>query len=125
MLWETGLHIEVQCGSGVLVSTRARLDERGGSWSRCDRTYREGHRLEVVVGGLSIFAGVQLGINTTPVSPLGRDSTAKRCSATRKAVSLTVARWNGTLCLLWVGIAQPRGVQPHEIGFRSRLLTRK
>ena len=56
----------------------ARLDERDDSWSRCDRTYREGHRLEVVVDGLSLFGGVQLRIDTTPVSPLGRDSTAQR-----------------------------------------------
>ena len=42
----------------------------------------DGRRLEVVADGLTLWHGAQLAIDTTLVSPLHRDGTARRTAST-------------------------------------------
>ena len=52
----------------------------------------DGRRLEVIADGLSLWRGAQLAIDTTLVSPLHRDGTARRGAADRNGVTLDAAR---------------------------------
>ena len=52
----------------------------------------DGRRLEVIADGLSLWRGAQLAIDTTLVSPLHRDGTARRGAADRNGVALDAAR---------------------------------
>ena len=52
----------------------------------------DARRLEIVVDGLSIFDGAQLAIDTTMVSPLQRDGTARRRAADHNGAALDDAR---------------------------------
>ena len=51
----------------------------------------DGRRLEVIADGLSLWRGAQLAIDTTLVSPLHRDGTARR-AADRNGVALEQER---------------------------------
>ena len=53
---------------------------------------RGGRRLEVVVDGLPLFGGAQLAVDTTLVSALHGDGTARRRAADEDGVVLAVAR---------------------------------
>ena len=52
----------------------------------------DGRRLEVVADGLTLWHGAQLAIDTTLVSPLHRDGTARRTAADRDGAALLQAR---------------------------------
>ena len=52
----------------------------------------DNRRLEVVADGLSLWNGSQLAIDTTLVSPLHRDGTARRKAATHNGAALQYAR---------------------------------
>ena len=52
----------------------------------------DSRRLEVVADGLTLFGGAQLAIDTTLVSPLHRDGTARRRAAHVNGAALEVAR---------------------------------
>ena len=52
----------------------------------------DGRRLEVVADGLTLWHGAQLAIDTTLVSPLHRDGTARRTAADRNGAALKQAR---------------------------------
>ena len=52
----------------------------------------DARRLEIVVDGLTIFDGAQLAIDTTMVSPLQRDGTARRRAADHNDAALDDAR---------------------------------
>ena len=52
----------------------------------------DARRLEIVAGGLPLFGGAQLAINTTLVSAIRQDGTPRRGAATRDGVALTEAR---------------------------------
>ena len=52
----------------------------------------DARRLEIVVDGLTIFDGAQLAIDTTMVSPLQRDGTARRRAADHNGAALDDAR---------------------------------
>ena len=52
----------------------------------------ENRRLEVVVHGLPLFRGAQLAIDTTMVSPIRRDGTARRQCASTNGAALLQAR---------------------------------
>ena len=52
----------------------------------------DGRRLEVVVEGLPLFGGVQLALDTTLVSPVRADGTARRGAAHTDGVALATAR---------------------------------
>ena len=74
--WEQGdLHWSGQphrCAEKEVVACPVRnLDIEGGNPT-------DARRLEIVVDGLTIFDGAQLAIDTTMVSPLQRDGTARR-----------------------------------------------
>ena len=49
-------------------------------------------RIEVIVDGLSLWHGAQLAVDTTLVSPLHGDGTARRHAATTSGVALQAAR---------------------------------
>ena len=49
-------------------------------------------RLQIVVDGLTIFDGAQLAVDTTMVSPLQRDGTARRRAADHDGAALEDAR---------------------------------
>ena len=51
----------------------------------------DGRRLEVVADGLPLFDGAQLALDTTMVSPLHRDGTAKRGTSVRGGTMLQEA----------------------------------
>ena len=53
---------------------------------------KDSRRLEVVADGLTAFRGAQLAIDTTLVSALRRDGTARPGAATRAGVALAAAR---------------------------------
>ena len=50
-------------------------------------------RIEVIVDGLSLWHGAQLAVDTTVVSPLHGDGSARRNAATSSGVALQAARW--------------------------------
>ena len=52
----------------------------------------DGRRLEVIADGLPLFDGAQLALDTTMVSPLHRDGTAKRGTSDRGGTVLQEAR---------------------------------
>ena len=52
----------------------------------------DGRRLEVVADGLPLFGGARLAVDTTLVSPLHCDGTARRHTATVDGVVLGEAR---------------------------------
>ena len=52
----------------------------------------DGRRIEVIVDGLSLWHGAQLAVDTTVVSPLHGDGSARRNAATTSGVSLQAAR---------------------------------
>ena len=52
----------------------------------------DGRRLEVVAEGLPLFGGVQLALDTTLVSPVRADGTARPGAAHRDGVALASAR---------------------------------
>ena len=52
----------------------------------------DSRRLEVVADGLTAFRGAQFAIDTTLVSALRRDGTARPGAATRAGVALAAAR---------------------------------
>ena len=52
----------------------------------------DGRRLEVVADGLTLFRGAQLAIDTTMVSPLHRDGSARRRAADVDGAALEAAR---------------------------------
>ena len=52
----------------------------------------DARRLEIVVDGLTLFDGAQLAIDTTLVSPLKRDGTARRRAADHNGAALEDAR---------------------------------
>ena len=52
----------------------------------------DGRRLEVIADGLPLFDGAQLALDTTMVSPLHRDGTAKRGTSVRGGATLQEAR---------------------------------
>ena len=52
----------------------------------------ENRKLEVVVDGLPLFRGAQLAIDTTMVSPVGCDGTARRQCATISGAALDQSR---------------------------------
>ena len=52
----------------------------------------DGRRIEVIVDGLSLWHGAQLAVDTTLVSPLHGDGTARRHAATTSGVALQAAR---------------------------------
>ena len=52
----------------------------------------DGRRLEVVADGLTLFRGAQLAIDTTMVSPLHRDGSARRRAAAVDGAALEAAR---------------------------------
>ena len=51
----------------------------------------DGRRLEVVADGLSLFGGAQLAIDTTLISALRRDGTAREGAANRNGVAIRSA----------------------------------
>ena len=51
----------------------------------------DGRRLEVVADGLPLFGGAQLALDTTLVSALRGDGTARRCAADVDGVALEAA----------------------------------
>ena len=59
------------------------------SWSK---TWTFHQWLEIVVDGLSMFNGSQLAVDTTLVSPLRRDGTARPGAATRDCAALRFAQ---------------------------------
>ena len=83
MLGRRGFPLEVACAS-VWRNRSTCLHER----------FRAGHGLadEVVADGLTAFRGAQLAIDTTLVSALRRDGTARLGAATRAGVALAAAR---------------------------------
>ena len=69
------------------VWQRASAEKEGPEWqpiSWCETwiDVHDGRRLEVVADGLPLFGGVQLAVDTTLVSPLHCDGTARRHTAT-------------------------------------------
>ena len=52
----------------------------------------DGRRLEIVADGLTLWHGAQLAVDTTMVSPVRRDGTARPGAAERDGVALTQAR---------------------------------
>ena len=52
----------------------------------------DGRRLEIVADGLTLWQGAQLAVDTTMVSPVRRDGTARPGAAERDGVALTQAR---------------------------------
>ena len=52
----------------------------------------DGRRLEIVADGLTSWHGAQLAVDTTMVSPVRRDGTARPGAAERDGVALTQAR---------------------------------
>ena len=56
------------------------------------RNPTDARRLEIVVDGLTIFDSAQLAIDTTMVSPLRRDGTARRRAADHNGAALDDAR---------------------------------
>ena len=59
-----------------------------GNW----RPTFDGRRLEIVADGLSLWQGAQLTIDTTMVSPLRRDGTARPRAANHNGAAPDVAR---------------------------------
>ena len=55
-------------------------------------TAMDGRRLEVIADGLPLFEGAQLALDTTMVSPLHSDGTAKRGTSVRGGAVLQEAR---------------------------------
>ena len=62
----------------------------------------DGRRLEVVADGLTLFRGAQLAIDTTLVSPLHRDGTARRRAADVDGAALEAARRRRGPTLSWL-----------------------
>ena len=52
----------------------------------------DGRRLEVIADGLPLWRGAQLAIDTTLVSPLHRDGSARRGAADRNGAVFDAAR---------------------------------
>ena len=52
----------------------------------------DGGRIQVIADGLNLFQSAQLAVDTTMVSPLRRDGTARRGGARRPGVALEQAR---------------------------------
>ena len=52
----------------------------------------DGRRIEVIADGLTLWQGAQLAIDTTLVSPLHRDGSARRGAASRPGLALEQAR---------------------------------
>ena len=52
----------------------------------------DARRIEVIVDGLSLWHGAQLAVDTTAVSPLHGDGSARRNAATSSGVALQAAR---------------------------------
>ena len=52
----------------------------------------DGRRVEAIADGLPLFDGAQLALDTTMVSPLHRDGTAKRGTSVRGGAVLQEAR---------------------------------
>ena len=73
---------------GVPVCPRTFLSE---TWTAAFNAL-DSRRLEVVANGLTLFGGAQLAIDTTLVSPLHRDGTARRRAAHVNGAALEVAR---------------------------------
>ena len=67
-----------------------RCSDLQGGWS--SRFHWDGRRLEVVADGLTLFRGAQLAIDTTMVSPLHRDCTARKRAADVDGAALEAAR---------------------------------
>ena len=62
------------------------------NWTLLGVPTADGRRLEVVVDGLPLHAGVQLAIDTTLVGALRGDGSARRGAADADGVALVVAR---------------------------------
>ena len=58
-----------------------------GAFNRLD-----GRRLEIIADGLPLQRGAQLAVDTTPVSPIKADGTARRHAARRNGFALEAAR---------------------------------
>ena len=56
----------------------------------------DGRRLEVAVDGLPLFGGAQLAVDTTLVSALHCDGTARRGAAHNEGVAISMAEREGT-----------------------------
>ena len=79
----------LQCAAaGARVTTNAFIRDLDlGEFNRLD-----GRRIEVIADGLSLWQGAQLAIDTTLVSPLHWDGSARRGAATRPGMALEQAR---------------------------------
>ena len=86
----------------ALESAAARVCREGGARVRLNVFVRDldlaepnrldGRRLEVVADGLPLHGGAQLAIDTTMVSPLHRDGTARSGAANTNGKALEIAR---------------------------------
>ena len=72
---------------GARVTTNAFIRDHLGEFDRLD-----GRRIEVIADGLVLGQGAQLAMDTTLVSPLHRDGSARRGAATRPGMALEQAR---------------------------------
>ena len=69
----------------------------------------DGRRLVVVADGLTLFRGAQLAIDTTLVSPLHRDGTARRRAADVDGAALEAARRRKDILYLELSGDEGRG----------------
>ena len=93
-------HHRAACSRAGVLGCRGFPVERAAA--RLDRFIRDldvgafnpldGRRIEVIVDGLSLWHGAQLAVDTTLVSPLHGDGTARRHAATTSGVALQAAR---------------------------------
>ena len=75
-------------GAGARVTPNSFIRDLDlGEFNRLD-----GRRIEVIADGLSLWQGAQFAIDTTLVSPLHRDGSARRGAASRPELALEQAR---------------------------------
>ena len=74
--------------AGAIVRTNVMVrDLNLGAFNRLD-----GRRLEIKADGLPLWRGAQLAVDTTLVSPIKADGTARRHAARRNGIALEAAR---------------------------------
>ena len=93
VLGRRGFHLEVAAAQVCREAVAPRHHERLRDLAAFD--VMDSRRLEVVADGLTAFRGAQLAIDTTLVSALRRDGTARPGAATRAGAALTARRMKG------------------------------
>ena len=75
-----------------METVMARICREAGAIVRTDVMVRDGRRLEIIADGLPLWRGAQLAVDTTLVSPIKADGTARRHAARRNGIALEAAR---------------------------------